>query len=128
MIAIDTSSLVAYLSGGTGHDVRAVDVSLSENQACLPPVVLTELLSDPALPNDVAAILRQIPVLSVGAGYWDRAGQLRSKIIARRRRARLADTLIAQTCLDHDVALITRDQDFRAFAQVAGLKLAVDAV
>jgi predicted nucleic acid-binding protein len=51
---------------------------------------------------------------------------LRSKIIARRRRARLADSLIAQTCLDHDIALITRYGDFRSFAAFAGLKLVTD--
>jgi len=44
-------------------------------------------------------------------------------VIAKKRRARLADTLIAQSCLDHDVALVTRDGDFRHFARVARLKL-----
>jgi predicted nucleic acid-binding protein len=126
VIAIDTSSLVAYLSGSAGEDVTAVDLALSQNQACLPPVVLTELLSDPKLPNEVAAVLRQIPVLAISHGYWDRAGLLRSKIIARKRRARLADSLIAQTCLDHNLALITRDADFRAFARAAGLKLVTE--
>lgn len=123
MIAVDTSSLVAYLAGGAGLDVDAIDLALSDGQACLPPVVLTELLSDPKLPTDVAAILRQIPLLQISEGYWDRAGQLRSKVISHKRRARLADSLIAQTCLDHDLALITRDTDFRAFAAVGGLKL-----
>ena len=126
MIAVDTSSLVVYLAGGGGADVRAVDLALGDNQACLPPVVLTELLSDPKLPNDVAAILREIPLLTISQGYWERAGRLRSKIIARKRRARLADSLIAQTCLDHDLALITRDGDFHSFAAFAGLKLVTD--
>jgi predicted nucleic acid-binding protein len=30
-------------------------------------------------------------------------------------KARIADTLIAQSCIDHDVPLITRDRDFRHF-------------
>jgi predicted nucleic acid-binding protein len=128
VIAIDTSSLIAYLSGSAGKDVTAVDLALSENQGCLPPVVLTELLSDPKLPSEVAAVLRQIPVLAISQGYWDRAGLLRAKIITRKRRARLADSLIAQTCLDHDLALISRDADFRAFALAAGLKLVTDVV
>ena len=78
------------------------------------------------LPNDVAAILREIPLLTISQGYWERAGRLRSKIIARKRRARLADSLIAQTCLDHDLALITRDGDFHSFAAFASLKLVTD--
>jgi predicted nucleic acid-binding protein len=31
--------------------------------------------------------------------------------------------LIAQSCIDHDVALITRDADFRHYAAEGGLKL-----
>jgi len=127
MIAADTSSLVAFLAGDEAFDVHSVDAALAANQLCLPPVVLTELLSDPKLPPKVAAILIQIPLLQIQDGFWDRAGMLRAKLIARKRRARLADSLIAQACLDHGVALITRDGDFRAFAQVAGLKL-VDSV
>jgi hypothetical protein len=38
-------------------------------------------------------------------------------------KARLGDTLIAQSCLDHDTPLLTRDIDFRHFARLAGLKL-----
>ncbi len=62
-------------------------------------------------------------MLQISEGYWDRAGQLRSKVMSHKRRARLADSLIAQTCLDHDLALITRNADFRAFAAFGGLKL-----
>jgi len=40
----------------------------------------------------IAAILRQIPLLQISEGYWDRAGQLRSKVISHKRRARLADS------------------------------------
>ena len=57
--------------------------------------------------------------------FWERAGLLRAKLAARRSRARLADALIAQSCIDHDVRLITRDSDFRHFARVGGLRLAL---
>ena len=68
-------------------------------------------------------MLNQIPLLDVTSGFWERAGRLRSRLVARKRRARLADTLIAQSCLDNDLALITRDRDFRAFAEIAHLKI-----
>lgn len=123
MIAVDTSSFVAFLSGAAGPDVAAVDEALSEKQACLAPVVLTELLSDPRLPRNVAELLRQLPLLETSDGFWERAGLLRAGVLASRRKARLADTLIAQSCLDHDVRLIARDADFRHFARGAGLKL-----
>jgi len=124
MIAVDTSSLIAYLSGGDGVDVNAVEVAFAEKQAVLPPVVLAELLSDPALPLAVARLFEQIPLLALTEGYWERVGRLRARLLGRRRKARLADALIAQSCLDHDTALVTRDRDFRHFAQLARLKLA----
>ena len=113
MIAIDTSSLIAYLQGETGADVEAVDTALEHGQAALPPVVLTELLSDPKLAGTIKSLLKALPLLELLDGYWGRAGLLRSKLVARKRKARIADALIAQTCLDHDLMLVTRDADFR---------------
>ncbi|HUP41489.1 MAG TPA: PIN domain-containing protein [Vicinamibacterales bacterium] len=123
MIAADSSSLIAFLSGAAGRDVDAIDRAVSDQQLCLPPVVLTELFTDPNLPPQVASTLQQIPLLEVTDGFWERAGRLRAMLVARKRRARLADTLIAQSCLDNDLALITRDLDFRAFAELADLKI-----
>jgi predicted nucleic acid-binding protein len=123
MIAIDTSSLAAFFAGAQGADVELVDHALTDRQACLAPVVLTELLSDPRLPARVAALLEDLPRLEVTEGYWERAGELRREILSRKLKARLADTLIAQSCLDHDVALVSRDGDFRHFAEARGLKL-----
>jgi len=60
-------------------------------------------------------------MLDVLDGYWERAGLLRARILRRGRKARLADTLVAQSCLDHDVELVTRDADFQHFAHAAGL-------
>ena len=123
MIAIDTSSWVAFLAGASGEDVELVGRALTDGQACLAPVVLTELLSDPQLPARVAALLRALPLLEVTEGYWERAGMLRREILSQKLKAMLADTLIAQSCLDHDVALVSRDGDFRHFADARGLKL-----
>jgi hypothetical protein len=125
MIALDTSSLAAYLSNETGGDVDAVEVALAERQACLPPAVLAELLSDPKLPAKTAALFKALPQLPVTDGYWERVGALRADVIARGRKARLADALIAQSCLDHEVPLITRDADFRNFSRVRDLQLIV---
>ena len=124
MIAIDTSSMIAFLAGEAGSDVSEVDDALRDATAALPPVVLSELFSDPMLGNDVARIFEQIAVLELRDGYWQRAGRLRARIAARGLRARLADSLIAQSCIDHGVALVTRDGDFRHFARFGGLLLA----
>jgi len=124
VIAVDTSTLIAYLGGEKGRDVEALDLALAHNQARLPPVVVTEMLSAPNAPEHLAHLLAAMAVLDVGDGYWERAGQLRRRIIARGVRAPLADTLICQSCLDHDVPLLTRDRDFRHFAKHGGLILA----
>jgi predicted nucleic acid-binding protein len=62
-----------------------------------------------------------LPVLD---RYWQRAGDARRLLRKNGYRAKIADALIAQSCIDHDVALITRDADFRHFAKYCGLKLA----
>ena len=124
MIAVDTSSLIAFLEGEEGNDVESLDRALRLGQVVLPPVVLTEILSAPGLDRRVARLLRDLPTLETRPGFWERAARTRSKILSRRLRARLADTLISQSCLDHQAALITRDSDFRHFVQHAGLELA----
>ena len=43
---------------------------------------------------------------------------------ARGLKARLADALVAQSCIDHGVSLIARDADFRHFARFGRLVLA----
>jgi len=123
VIAADSSSFIAHLSGREGEDVEILDQALSDHLIVMPPVVLVELLSDPKLSPAVYDLLKALPLLETIDGYWHRAGALRAKALSRSRKARLADTLIAQTCLDHDIPLIARDRDFRIFAKFAGLQV-----
>jgi len=120
MIAADTSTWVAFLEGRGGDDVQLLDRALEDRQVLMVPAVLTELLSDPRLPSRVAETLSEVPLIEVGAGYWRRAGRLRAKVLSKHRKARLGDALIAQSCMDRKIPLLTRDRDFRAFAEAAG--------
>jgi predicted nucleic acid-binding protein len=122
LIAADTSSLSAFLEGDTGDDVDAVDRALDETRLLLPPVVVTELTSSPHLRGADASAIVAIPMLPITEGYWLRAGALRAAVLRRGHKARLADVLIAQSCIDADVALITRDRDFRHYVS-AGLRI-----
>jgi predicted nucleic acid-binding protein len=126
VIAVDTSSLIAYLAGADGPDVDAIGFALDHRQAALPPVVLSELLSDPVIASEVRDLFLQLPLLDVVDGYWERAGLLRAKTIGTGRKAPLADVLIAQSCLDHAVSLVTRDADFRNLARLSDLRLSPD--
>ena len=123
MIAADTSTWVAFLEGGEGEDAQLLDRALEHRQVVMVPIVLTELLSDPKLPSGVAETLSEVPLIEIESGYWQRAGTLRARALAKRRKARLGNALIAQSCIDRGIPLLTRDRDFRAFAEAAGLDL-----
>ena len=99
MPAADTSSLIAFFGGDTGSDVALVHSALGDANLSLPPIEPTP-------------------------GYWVRAAATRALLIEKGLRPKVPDTLIAQSCIDHDVALITRDADFRHFAKHCGLRLA----
>lgn len=123
MIAADTSSLIAFFAGEAGSDVVAVDRALQEWQLVLPPVVLTEMLSDARGSATLGAHLKGMPLLELQPTFWSRAGELRAKVLARGHKSRVADALIAQSCIDHGVRLITRDRDFRHYVRMGGLRL-----
>jgi hypothetical protein len=126
MIAADTSTWIAFLQGDTGDDAQLLDQALADRQVLMIPAVLTELLSDPGLPAHIAETLAEIPLIDVESSYWQRAGALRAKVLSKRLKARLGDALIAQTCVDRGIVLITRDRDFLAFADAASLNLTCD--
>lgn len=122
MIAVDTSTLVAFLDGQSGADIERLEEALLLSDVVVPPVVLTEVLSAPNA-GRVGTLVEALPLLAMADGYWARAGLMRSRVLRRGLRARLADTLIAQACIDSGVALLTRDGDFRHFARYGGLEL-----
>ena len=124
MIAVDTSSLIAFLAGDEGVDIDLIHQAVAEDRLRLPPPVLSELLSSRAQAEQMDYLLHVVPLLELLPDYWARAGLMRRTLLAAGRKARLADVLIAQSCLDADVALITRDTDFAAIAAMCGLKLA----
>jgi len=123
MIAADTSTWVGFLEGCAGADIELLDRALADRQVLMVPVVLTELLSDAKLSSEVARTLSEVPLVPIETDSWQRAGMLRAKVLAKRRKARLGDALIAQSCIDRGISLLTRDRDFRAFAEASGLVL-----
>lgn len=123
MIAIDTSSLRRWSRREPGEDVRMAREAILSGEAALPPIVLTEALSSPAVEAGFVAFVLTLPLLPIDGDYWKRAGDLRRSVLETGRKAKLADALIAQACIDNNTALITHDADFRHFLR-AGLKLA----
>ncbi len=123
MIAVDSSSFIAFLKGDVGLDVERISRALENRELVLPPIVMAEVLSNHLLPNHLIDYIGILPALRLFPEFWQRAGLLRAQLLSKKLKARLADTLIAQCCIDHHVPLITRDNDFRHFIQYGGLIL-----
>ena len=126
MIAADTSTWIAFIEGDVGEDVDILQWSLEGKQVLMAPPVLTELLSDPKITSEVSNTLTELPLFAIQPGFWNRAGALRASVLAKRRKARLGDSLIAQSCVDAGIPLLTRDRDFRVFAEAASLNILID--
>jgi hypothetical protein len=124
MLAADSSTLIAHFNDLRGADVETLRQTMAANQLILPPVVVSEVLSDPGVDAFIEERLAELILLPIGDGYWVRAGVARRRLLKIGFKARVGDALIAQSCIDHDVALITRDRDFRHFAKHCGLRLA----
>lgn len=122
MIAADTNAIHDYFAQQTGPRFHLIRDAFDRDDLVLPPLVLTEALSDSGLPAAKAARIRAIPLLNTLDGFWDRAGILRAFLLNHGYSGRLGDVLIAQSCIDHDIALITYDRDFRRFERM-GLRL-----
>jgi len=103
MIAIDTSSLKRFLAGELAIDTILVARALASGEAVLPPIVVTEGLSDPDLTDDDAERILSIPLLQLYDGYWARAGNLRRDLLVGRLAKDTPDCLVAQACIDCDV-------------------------
>ena len=124
MIAADTSSLVAYFAGERVPDTSSIESALADGSLCISPVAMAELLSDPKSRAVLEPIVAGWPLLEITPGYWLRASRTRALLLGKGLTAKLPDTFIAQSSIDHDVRLIARDTDFRNFAKHCGLKLA----
>lgn len=123
MITADTSTIIAYLRGDSGSDVEILLEAFRNKQLLMLPIVLTELLSDSGISPNVSKSLNDLPRVELTDGFWERAATLRAKILDKGLKCRLADALIAQLCKDHELAIITRDKDFRHFEKFCQIKI-----
>src|SRR5712691_5151919 len=112
MFCADSSSWVAYLSGSLGDDVEIIEAGLRDQSIRMAPMVISEILRDPLLPPAAEKSLLAIPMLDLVPGFWERAGKTRANLIKWKCKPKLADTLIAQVCIDHNMTLHARDTHF----------------
>ncbi len=123
MIAADSSVLIDYFQGINNSKTSKLDEALTYHALILPPVVIAEILTGLSLPAQFVEKILELPMLEPTQGYWQRTGNNRAKLIAKKLKARLADALIAQSCIDYEIPLLTQDSDFRHFSKYLGLVL-----
>ncbi|MFC5345728.1 PIN domain-containing protein [Brevundimonas staleyi] len=124
MIAADSSILIDAMQGLTGARIQLLHDAIRTDMLRLPPPVVTEILSFPraAIGLSQFGAYKQ---LDIEAGFWERAAASRRALLERGLKAKLADALIAQCCIDANVPLLSHDTDFRHFETHCGLKLAL---
>lgn len=123
MIAVDTSSFVAFLSGEEAEDTALITQAIKDEVLILPPFVVTELCSARSISDETKAVISELPRLTIPDGFWEKAGEMRATILKAGKKARTLDSMIAASCVVHDIALIARDGDYRHFVEHFRLKL-----
>ncbi|NRA26646.1 MAG: PIN domain-containing protein [Opitutales bacterium] len=127
MIAVDTSSLVAFFQGELSVDVEAIERSISEETLIVPPFVVTEIFSAKNLSTEAKLVVDSLPTRTLDVSFWKRSGLLRLKLLKLGLKARSIDSLIAQFCLDNKLTLICGDRDFRHLSEHTGLNLLIES-
>lgn len=129
---VDTSVWSLALRRDTPSDHPAIaslrKALVGGETVVLAGIVLQELLQGFHGPKDQARIIERLqvlPLLQPTRDTYVEAARLRNT--CRRRGVQLGtiDALIARLCIEHDLALLTADNDFVHAAQVVPLRLAI---
>ncbi len=128
---VDTSVWSLALRHDAAADIAAVlilkESLLSGKTVVTTGIVIQELLQGFAGPKDSKRIIERfqaLPLLQPDRHTHIAAAELRNK--CRRAGVQLGtiDALIAQLCIEHDLALLTTDKDFVYAAKHVPLRLA----
>jgi predicted nucleic acid-binding protein len=129
MIVVDTTVWADWFNDRSSPEVDRLERALEDQDVGLVPVILTEVLQ--GLQSDRAfeaarAVLGQVPALAL-----DLEGHVAAAHLFRRLRQKgitvsgAVDCIIAQTCIEADVELLTADRDFVAIARHSALRLSI---
>jgi len=129
MILLDTSALIEFLNHtGSPFDRAIENIILSNSDAALTDIVLTEVLQGIRLERDYREIkesLLTFPVLSLkGPQSYIHAADIYRKCRAKGITIRSTiNLLIAQAAIEHGASLLHNDRDFEAIAAVSSLQI-----
>ena len=122
MTLVDSSVWISLLRGRSGHKVNRLRQLLEDGEAALAAIVIQELLQG-ARSEEALATLRQrflaLPLLAIGIGTHVAAGTLYARCRWQGITPRSPqDCLVAAVAMEHDVALLAEDRDFKMIRSV----------
>lgn len=127
MIVVDTTVWADWFNGTPSPEVEHLARALDRQDAGLAPVILTEVLQGFRAERDferARVLLLRLPVLTLDIGGHAAAARLFRRLRSKGVTVRGAiDCIIAQTCIDAGVELLSTDQDFAAIARHTPLRL-----
>lgn len=122
-VVIDTSILIDYLKGAA---CPTLEEHLEQGHAWITPLVCAELISGARNSSDekkLISFLEDLPVTTSDLDHWFRVGRLRNLLRKRGLSVSTPDAHIAQSALDLQATLLTRDGIFRKISPVLGMKI-----
>jgi predicted nucleic acid-binding protein len=128
MMVVDSNAWADFFNGAEGPHVERLDTALGEEEdLAILPIIVTEVLQGFRTERgfrDAEALLVALPVIHPTLGCHVRAAGLFRSMRRRGVTVRGAvDCVIAQTCLDLEVELLSPDRDFQDIARHTPLRL-----
>lgn len=123
-LCLDSDVLIWHLRGASPFDVGAYLATLAEQAT-----IVTTAVSIAEVEQGVRAgeeertrkLLRSLPIIDVGRGIAETAGEIVRTLRAKGETMGLADALIAACCLANNAALVTLN--VKHFVKVSNLEL-----
>jgi predicted nucleic acid-binding protein len=129
MILVDTSAWIDFFRG-SGPLCQRVDDLLEANEVALCGPVIAELrrgLRSQAERKKVLPLLTGCRLLAQPAELWEDAGDLGYLLARKGIAVKTLDLLITTYALDHGVALLSGDADFRTIRN-SGVPIQLDVL
>lgn len=125
-VIIDTSVWVEFFRGRNRELVEKVSVFLKTGRAAYTGIIGLELLNGAKGKDDLAVLrdaLDSMVRVSEKESTFSNAGQLGYNLARKGFSAGTVDLLIAATCIENNLELMTLDRHFEAIARHSDLRL-----
>lgn len=122
-VVVDTSVWIDFFAGA---EAVPLEEALAVGAAIVPPIVVAELVSGAATPQQrerIGELLQDAPVHATPLEHWIRVGDLRRMLARKGVSVTVPDAHVAQCALDRDAVLLARDAVFTLIARHTSLRL-----